>query len=350
MQYHLRRDMENSFDFDINDALRVLQTNEPAPMAEQFQLEDFLTNTNKISPNQNDLNDFNKEINSMNESEVFDLTNSSTTPYANSKKISKNTLLLRQSHIYTIQNYGYDPKTMTKEEFKEFCTRIKADRNIKDSYLATIITTIRAINPTINISAKQLNLKRKNIPQILKLQETSAIESLITNSIEYIRSGIYNESKLNSETKLAIIMTFMTNLRISELLQLTIQDLNRIKNQERITIKVKRQFEPVSIIKFGKLFDDIYPSIIKYINYRNSQFNSNKLISISSSAINANIKRILSPSMRDHIKIGLRLIRIYTTTKLIDNNNIGLSQIINRHANQNVTLDNYNMPMYEDDE
>lgn len=285
-----------------------------------------------------------------NTSDVFTDVNSETTPYANVKKISKNTLLLRQSHIYTLQRYGYDPKTITVQEFNRFCKQIKEDKNVKDSYLATIITTIRSLNPNLNISAKQLQLKRKNIPQILTKDELSAIENLIENSIEYIKNGLFSGSKINSETKLAIILTFMTNLRINELLQLKIDDLTRIKKQERVIIKVKRQFEPVSIVKFGKLFEQIYPYILNYINYRVAQEEnpSQRLISISSSAINSNIKRILSPMIRDHIKIGLRLIRIYTTTRLIDNNNIDLAQIINRHANQNVTLDNYNLPAMED--
>lgn len=295
------------------------------------------------------LNLFGESIN--NSSDVFEDVNQPNQPYANVKKISKNTLLLRQSHIYTLQRYGYDPKTITVEDFNDFCKKIKEERNVKDSYLATIITTIRSLNPNINLSAKNLKLKRKNIPQILTQREINAIENLIENSIEHIRNGLFNGSKINSETKLAVILTFMTNLRINELLQLKISDLQRIKNQERIVIKVKRQFEPVSIVKFGKLFEQMYPYLMNYINYRASQENppSERLISISSSAINSNIKRILSPMIREHIKIGLRLIRIYTTTKLIDNNNINLAQIINRHANQNVTLDNYNKPAMPDD-
>lgn len=288
--------------------------------------------------------DLNPNLN-QEESATNSTANDPNNPFANILNASLSTIALRRSHLNTLYKYGFSrPDQMTMADLKSFIRKIREDKHVKDSYLATIITTLKLINPNITSAAK-LNLKRKSKPHMITVEESQAIEELISESFSFLRNGTFTDTRIENDTKLAVVLTFLTNLRVNELKQLTLQDLERIKNKERILIKTKRNFDPISIVKFGNLFDSIYPFILRYISYRNSQISSDKLITIAPSGLNLTIKRFFMSKLNKNASYGLKIIRVYTTTKLIDSGNIGLAQALNRHSNVNVTLDNYNRPV-----
>lgn len=283
--------------------------------------------------------------------------NSPNCAYFDITKQALSTIKLRRSHLRKIESAGYNVCEMTNDDVIDFIKQLQRSGKVKDSYLSTIISTIRSVNQNITITGKSLKLKRLSSKPSYSNNDVTAIKEFLKDSIIFLVT--YQEPQTRSEfdAKLAAVLVFLTNLRASEILQLSITDLERIKNNQNINIKIKNRNLPLKIIKLDEIFNRLYPYIIENLARRNTIYDNDltseqktKVITTSIVAINSFIKfqLTINSSKFSEIKTGLQIIRKFTTSRFIENDLLSDAQNINRHRDQNVTIDNYNLIKTED--
>lgn len=261
-------------------------------------------------------------------------------------KSSNKSFIVKKSHEALLRKYNIDISKVTNDEFISLLPTLKD--KLSDSYISTIISTIKLLNPDFTLTAKELKLQRRtklkttcnNNPQLKE-----AIESLIRTSIDFIVSNNFiNVSKTTIDAKIAIVTTFVTNLRAQEIKQLTISDLESIAAKQPVYIKIKKRNIPLKIVSFGQLYDLYWRNIQSTAQTRNKLFNINddKLINVSIVAINTYIREYLIVKTGVISTYGLQILRKFNTTNLIELNEVVAAQALNRHKDIETTLEHYN--------
>ncbi|UBZ25544.1 VLF-1 [Crangon crangon nudivirus] len=169
------------------------------------------------------------------------------------------------------------------------------------------------------------------------------IEYFITQFVALSNNKVQHRHKVLYETGLAILLTLSTNLRISELLQLTYDHLAALVRGLTINIRIKKRLAPVHILVNRNMLQ----SIIKSLDSGGS--GTQHVLSLSAGTINQCIRHhILS-----HLDIststrtfGIQAIRKINTTILIESGSIELAQVFNRHRSSTTTNTYYNTKNY----
>lgn len=169
------------------------------------------------------------------------------------------------------------------------------------------------------------------------------MESSIKDMIEYFVSYFFGVATTISRsyyyTSLAVCITLATNLRISEIKQLTKKHIRQILNDEHLTIRIKKKKKSIQIMANKTLIREILSRLDNFSELE-------MLVPISKSSINYIIRQNVHNSNVIGQKIGIQSIRKVNTTIIIGNIDLETAQYFNRHTNRNITFDHYNTKTY----
>ncbi|UVT30844.1 VLF-1a [Penaeus vannamei nudivirus] len=173
------------------------------------------------------------------------------------------------------------------------------------------------------------------------------MEGVIKDMIEYFISYLFDKvPSVNltfKDVAIAIYITLATNLRISEIKQLTKKHIIQMMNDEIVTIRIKKKRKPIKIMANKKMLDKfLFNQKIKTLD------DNQPLIRISKSLINETIRKYISTktSITENQKFGIQSIRKVNTTIIIQSLNLQVAQNFNRHSNANTTFHHYNTKTY----
>lgn len=256
--------------------------------------------------------------------------------------LAPNTFQTQKSHINLLRKYGYDIETLTESQVLKLVQKMRQS-NKSDSYISTVITTIRHLRKDLNVNGQQFSLKRNNTRKIMSKALIDAIKNLIIDSVEFIKNGTITETNIEADVYLAVVLVFLTNLRINEVLQLTRQNLTDIYENRQVNIKIKKRSKPMQILKLDLLFKNLYPQLLRFAdNYQRFD----RLIKSDPSNMNKLIKqKIIGETGEENKQMGLKIIRIFNTTQMINDGEVDLARVFNRHRDVQTTVENYNYPL-----
>ena len=242
-----------------------------------------------------------------------------------------------------------------------------SNQNISKSYLSSIFSTLKHLNPQITKRAVDLGYTRINKNLLIKNGDTfiKDIELIITYCMEKIKM-YFSEPNLifrnsipivEANMYLAITLVLVLSLRSDEVVNLTIKYLNDVKDNKSVPLRIKYSTTSANLPKIEPLFTELYPywlNIIASIHaYNNDTTNYEevlknedlKIITCSIDAINKRIRQLYIMISGNSLKfhLGLKAIKRYTITKLINYNEPALAATLNRHKLQSTTY-GYNVP------
>lgn len=302
--------------------------------------------------------------------------------FRDSTKYSDGTLKTHRAIYKLVKNYGFDPYQISNSNINGLLTAIKTnDKNKRytDSYMSIVISTLRVFNPeTLTKSPASFGFNRKKNNQfvIQSGKIVPAIEKLVTfclttlnENFSEILNETYRDSDLTrAQTDMIVCVTLVTctNLRVSELLQLTVLQLYNIYVGNIVSIKIKKKLKSVRISKFEPLFSNVYPLIMYAVanslvkqsqlhkeeysdfiaNPTNSVYGLKSIITCGQDSINKKLIETYSilNSARPPIPLGLKIIRRLNTTKILKYDTPEVAAMFNRHADPTTAFKYYNIP------
>ena len=169
-------------------------------------------------------------------------------------------------------------------------------------------------------------------------EKETQILDMILYYMQHLVSPMFNKEHpgILDNVSLAIAITVATNLRISEIKQLTLSHLHHMMRDEVVNIRTKKRSKGVVILAHKWLIEKIITLLITHAE-------SALIITISTSCLNKHIKlKLADPTT----VCGIQGIRKVNTTQLIKDGTITLAQTFNRHSNASTTQKYYNNQTY----
>ncbi|CAD6220565.1 GSCOCT00011558001.2-RA-CDS [Cotesia congregata] len=324
----------------------------------------------------NDFADHNGSTSSVNDGNTF---NVNSHPFIDELKYHSSTLKTHNAHLKKLQKLGINLLSLTDETINDQLMQIKksgADsKELSNNYINGIYATIRRLRPSLTKTRRELGLHLQNNPNsIYRDQDTfmGTMKMLLDIVKDITETNILECTRLRPrrivDTQIAIVLTLLTNLRSSELMQLQVKHINMIDRELPLSIQTKHRNTSIKILRMGKLFDGLYPQIVKLALHRdklyNSTTNSNFSVTIKQNTVVQNtflisckidtINKVLrefyerSNKKKPPYALGLKSIRTLNTTIMITHNELLLAQTLNRHRDLNVTLKHYNSSCFEE--
>lgn len=186
------------------------------------------------------------------------------------------------------------------------------------------------------------------------------IDELLTTLVENYHKMLCNVPQKKSgqyETAIAVWFTMCSNLRNHELAQVTFRQIKKILNRQPVQIKTKRRITSVTIAIIKPLFDlhfeRVRQYITRYYHGKGVNFWDLKLVNISDTVINANIRSALYALAQErNIQLpekktyGIQSIRRLNTTLLSSKLSEYDVMQFNRHQSSSVSRLHYNTMSY----
>lgn len=184
------------------------------------------------------------------------------------------------------------------------------------------------VNPVISEVYDLLELKKEAIPSHKILSSNDIIA--ISKVIKY-----YFTDK--SPTGMAVAIAVSSNLRSSEIAQLTVKNLKEILDDAIVTIRIKKRLSAIRI--------EAIKSIVKTImDQVQGNATNEKVIKCSVSVINENIKKkFIEFGGTAGTPVGIQLIRSFNTSILFKYLQPDEMAKFNRHQNINTSSNYYNL-------
>nr|CAR40190.1 putative VLF-1 protein [Chelonus inanitus] len=297
-------------------------------------------------------------------------------PYYDQLAYRPSTIKTHEAHLKKLKQLNIVVSKITNNNVEEVLKYIQksspSGKEFSIAYINSIYASIKRENPNVTKHIEYLDRYQSNPLAVNDEKILDGMKNLIIDTVKNVRDfvdGKYTEmeSKRLIDTRLAILLTLLTNLRSSELLQLRIKHLHMIDREQTVSIRAKHRIESIKILKMGKLFDLLYPMIIKVVMKRdkldqhcslndlinntinNSEYNEVLLISSQSDSINKTLRELYANVNQSEpsTALGLKIIRSLNTTLMVQHNELALAQNINRHKDINVTLRHYNLMKFE---
>lgn len=303
--------------------------------------------------------------------------------YVDGSKYSDSTIRTQKSIFKSVQKVNFNPYKITNSNINSLIIALKENNEKKysDAYISTIISTLRIFNPTtLTKTATELGFKRRNKNNQLVIHSGAvipAIKKMVTYCLEVLHDNFnpvlfsnYHEpvllTKAEINTIIAVAIVTCTNIRISELMQLTVLNLYEIFGGQVIAIKFKKKFTSRTIEKMEPLFSNIYNLVLYAVgtilvmdqklretdflqfvaNPNDEIFSKQKLINTSQDTINKSLKQFyaLVNEKKNEIALGLKIIRTLNTTTLLKYERPEVVAIFNRHNDPSTAFQYYNTP------
>lgn len=262
-----------------------------------------------------------------------------------------------RNHMSRLKKCGVNIQHITNENIGEALQKLKSQSNkneLSDTYLYSIINTIKKINNKCTISPKHLgiNKPRNNNNLLVNYTLISDYEQLLFFAIRKIGDTQPTTDTLTRQnTFVAIILTFLTNLRSSELRQLRIEHLDMIARKEKIFIRIKNRDQPLRITTLIQFYEILLAPLKSYIEQmHNNTPNGNVkkteglVLTTSIDAINKDLHILYTIVMNkaNSHSLGLCYFRTLNSTKCLDEDKSYLAKYLNRHQNTETSINYYN--------
>lgn len=293
---------------------------------------------------------------------------------------SSATLATHRSVIKRLGKLGINAVEVDNQNIRVVLKTIensRLPRKYTDAYMSIIVSVLRVLNRgRLTLKPHELGFKRvnrnnlvehaKDVPKI-KLLQTQVLQSL---------ANMYNKSRNNEvdlrleksflETLVAVGLVTSTNIRISELVQLTIKDLYRIRVGEDVAIHVKKKQGRQQIFTNSELYEKMYPYIIHALAIRlveerlldikqfgefcaspeTSGLSGNRVISLHKGTLVKKIMQmyVIANGEAPTLSLGLKIFRTVNTSELLKNHAPEVAALFNGHVDINTAYGSYNLP------
>lgn len=242
----------------------------------------------------------------------------------------------------------------------------KSNKNLSDQYKYQIAMSIKRVKHFIPNLPKsvQLTHRRKNKSSIHRMRDPkfmSDCKLIIDETCRIIKDvSINNEIKDFSMyfTCLVILFTVATNMRIEEILSLTIDNLSEILKTSEVYVKMKHQRATIKRKFYNtELLTTLISTIMKQRQFVEKYLIENKhnpllvkrlhgfktkLAFLSSTTtLRKNLKMLAASLGISRETQGFNMFRKYMTTVLTNDGKHLLAQLINNHSSLDTTMDNY---------
>lgn len=284
-----------------------------------------------------------------------------TLPYVDTAKKSKAYAVGLRYCARILEEHNTSVDSVTDDELREiFAThRLRKPAGAKLSYgsVKYVLSILKRARPDeIALTMGQLERDAIVTPQLNYLRRfTPDTERRVKETILFFvrilakchTRADYLRSAPLYDTCLAVVLTLATNLRSSELKQITFEHVARIFNRQPVSIRVKMRCKSIVIVANLEMLKLFLPQI-KVIGGGDR---AKPLLSASVSTINRLFREAFENTTatsddRDDWRIGLQAIRKINTTVLIEHGTLKLAQAFNRHASSEITDKYYNTQNY----
>lgn len=273
------------------------------------------------------------------------------------RKLSKNTYESYRYNLIKICKYFKDEDItyLTSDNIREFLYKSEEDAKTKAHYLACLKSfyeymqdiNIIKVNPCENIKSPKID---KNLPKYLTIEEVDKLLDIdLYKPIDY-------------RNKAMLELLYATGMRISELLNLTLSNINI----EDASVKVmgkgsKERIIPMSdiTIKYLEMYINEYRGLILndkvsdylFVNYNGNRMSRQGFFKILKNlADKANIKCEISPHILRH-SFATHLLNngadLRVIQELLGHENISTTEIYSHISNEKIKDDYKNHPHYK---
>lgn len=232
--------------------------------------------------------------------------------------------------------------SIATKRLKIWVTNVIRKNNLQLSNIGAFIKTAQFTNATKNRFLYGLSLLYPN--QSWREYKTPIVKNSYRNipkpTFDAIREMIWyfittnQTNKYKHNARLAVLLTLITNLRSSELKQLTNEHINLIKSNKLVPIRIKKRLKSIKIIPIP-MFLQIYDSISKPTD--------GFILTCSIKKINEILRLKFHEISNDKlVHVGITAIRAFNTTILLEHLDPLQVAHFNRHVNPQTTLQYYN--------
>ena len=242
------------------------------------------------------------------------------------------TTTLSRNEQYAIKIFNND--FSTSNVYSVISTyKTKYNKSLSSTFKRLLLMIARKYNKTIHIDAQAANQTSVD-DQLLGL-----LPKLI---LYYLDMFQILTKTVDQDIAIALLLVLATNLRSSELDQLSTNHLRDMLQQKPISIRIKKKLLSTTIIANNTLLEPFLPRI--WIIRP-----TGKLILTSISTINKHIRKWLTRhgySAPSSDRIGLIMIRKFNTSLLYQHLKAPLVSTFNRHTTSTSTGHHYNIHKY----
>lgn len=272
----------------------------------------------------------------MEECAFLDIREPTKSQLAGLRYVSK----ILSSHNTTIDNVTIDKLLYIIQNYKVLIT----NNGLSPGSIKYILSVMYKYRPELKETdeAKKFSsiFKRNQVfdnNNMLSGNEEIAIKASILYFTNLFVTNI-NDNALYY-TSLAIQLVLCTNLRSSEIQQLTMYHLQQLVKNQTIAIRIKKKLKPIHIISNQEMLK----ATIAILSERVVNIHE-LLLKVSKVCINATFKA--HTDLPKSSRIGIQAIRKINTTILIKHGSLELASVFNRHTSKEMTDKYYNTKSY----
>lgn len=281
-------------------------------------------------------------------------------------KLSESTMRSIASHIRILERNGI---TLTEDNLTQNTSKMldtlrdKQNQPLTESYKRQIGMTIKRLFPGHNIDLSKYNISRNPLART-RLQSpdfTIQISKVLDTASVYLKKAYASnilEDLAMYDTCHAILLSCSTSLRINEILQLRMLEMEQIKNNKPINIKNKHH-TGARVVAPNDLLLSIFRGITANrqkvadairrrsdpttLRHHTERFEAGCLITSSEDYMRKKLHVLAATNHLLTMKLGFNSFRKYITTTLVEGGGHLAAQAMNNHSTLNMTLDHYNV-------
>lgn len=291
----------------------------------------------------------------------------------NALKYSQATVRSRVSHIKLLEYNNVDmsdPSNFTDDQqIRTLLNSLKTKRNIKisEAYKRQIAITLKRMFPNSTFQPSRIFKKtayketRNSSADFIK-----RIHTLIKNAGLYL-NGVQHDKRIDNtvmyDVCVAMLITCSTSLRISEIMQLRLSDIEKIRKNTPLNIRSKSRGQTLRRIAINDVLNNVFNLILVqrqwYVNYLNTpefkrindqsqryrldRVANNYILCSSISGMRVKLREFAAIGDTEIPYLGFNAFRKFITSLLLSKGAFNVAQSMNNHSNLNTTLDHYNV-------
>lgn len=291
----------------------------------------------------------------------------------NALKYSQATVRSRVSHIKLLEYNNVDLSNATNftddRQIRTLVNSLKTKRNIaiSEAYKRQIAMTLKRMFPQSTFQPSKIFKKsayketRNSSAEFIK-----NIHTLIKNAGLYLK-GVQNDKTIDNtgmyDVCVAMLITCSTSLRINEIMQLRLSDIEKIRENTPLNIKSKSRGQTLRRIAINDVLNNVFNLIlvqrqwyVDYLNtpefkrindqsqrYRLDRVANNYILCTSISGMRVKLREFAAMADINIPYLGFNAFRKFITSLLLSKGGFAVAQSMNNHSNLNTTLDHYNV-------
>lgn len=233
----------------------------------------------------------------------------------------------------------------------------KTNEPLTTNSFTYILSIIKKQNDKIKITVH--DLPKHKIKNRISAEEETVIQKTIAHCISHLKNITYEEEyKKNRalyQMNIAVLLASSVCLRISEILQLTLENYSQILYRQPVAIRVKMRVKSPILLGNLELLEAYFPDVVKVAQLECQLFPQSArvggprlLVNISKTQVNKKFKEAAKNiASAEDVKMsnafGMQSIRkVVTTIVLKETGSVQMAQRFARHENRETTTRHYN--------